>query len=308
MARRQALQEQAAKTGTVTDEISTFLAGVAESPVQSLAQGLGSIVPYIGTGILGAFGRLTAPTVRAINATVGAAQGAGSVKGSLYDNVKNELVKSGYSEQEADSQARKAQEYLGENFLDILGGTALGGAAARFGVENLLTPGASAKLSSNLVGRMAKAAAAEAPLEGVQAGQEQLAVNRALQKEGFSVGTFEGVMGAAARDAAVGAMVGSAVGVRGPGAPAVKPDAEKTLKEEDKSKEVKNQEAALQNQPPPPPTMSDEELNKLLNPVISETGELLQQGGADASKQIEDRKSTRLNSSHVSESRMPSSA
>jgi len=278
MARREDLQRQAAKTGTVKDEISTFLAGVAEAPVQSLAQGLGSIVPYIGTGIVGAIGKLAAPTVRAINTVVGAAQGAGSVKGSLYDNVKNELVKSGLSEQEADAKAKQAQEYLGANFLDIMGGTALGGVAARFGVENLLTPGASAKLSSNLVGRMTKAAAAEAPLEGVQAGQEQLAVNRALQKEGFNVGTFEGVAGAAARDAAVGALVGSAVGIRGPGAPEVKPDANKTIADENKSQEVKNQEAALQNTAPPPVTDSDLELQ--LNPVIDSSGKLLQEGMA----------------------------
>jgi hypothetical protein len=276
MARREDLQRQAAKTGSVGDEISTFLAGVAEAPVQSLAQGLGSIVPYVGTGIVGAIGRLAAPTVRAINTVVGAAQGAGSVKGSLYDNVKNELVKSGLSEQEADAKAKQAQEYLGANFLDIMGGTALGGVAARFGVENLLTPGASAKLSSNLVGRMGKAAAAEAPLEGVQAGQEQLAVNRALQKEGFNVGTFEGVAGAAARDAAVGALVGSAVGIRGPGAPEVKPDANKTIADEDKSQEVKTQEATLQNTAPPPVT--DSELELQLQPVINSEGKLLQEG------------------------------
>lgn len=278
MARREDLQRQAAKTGTVKDEISTFLAGVAEAPVQSLAQGLGSIVPYIGTGIVGAIGKLAAPTIRAVNTVVGAAQGAGSVKGSLYDNVKNELVKSGVSEQEADRQAKQAQEYLGANFLDIMGGTALGGVAARFGVENLLTPGASAKLSSNLVGRMTKAAAAEAPLEGVQAGQEQLAVNRGLQKEGFNVGTFEGVAGAAARDAAVGALVGSAVGIRGPGAPAVKPDANKTIADEDKSQEVKNQEAALQNKAAPP--VIDSELELQLNPVIDSSGKLIQEGMA----------------------------
>jgi hypothetical protein len=287
MARREVLQQQAAKTGTVGDEISTFLAGVAEAPVQSLAQGLGSIVPYIGTGILGAFAKLAAPTVRAVNTAVGAAQGAGSVKGSLYDNVKNELVKSGYSEEQADKEAKQAQEYLGDNFLDILGGTALGGVAARFGVENLLTPGASQKLSANLVGRMAKAAAAEAPLEGAQAGQEQLAINRALQKEGFSVGTFEGVLGSAARDAAVGAMVGSAVGIRGPSAPMAKPETEKTISDETKTKEVKDQEAVLQGQPPPPPTMTDAELDALMQPVIDEKGDLLQKGGVDVTQQTD---------------------
>ena len=216
MARREQLQKQASK-GTVSDEIGAFLGGVAEAPVQSLAQGLGSIVPYVGTGIIGGVAKLGGATVKAINTVVGAAQGTGAVKGSLYDGVKQELEKSGMSSKEAAAKASKAQEYLGENFLDIAGGAALGAVGARVGVESMLTPGAAAKLDARLLARMGKAALAEAPLEGAQGGQEQLAINRALQKQGFDVGTFEGVAGAAARDAAVGALTGAAVGVRGPG-------------------------------------------------------------------------------------------
>jgi hypothetical protein len=222
MARREQLQKQASK-GSIGDEISTFLGGVAEAPVQSLAQGLGSIVPYVGTGIIGGIAKLGGATVKAINTVMGTAQGVGAVKGSLYDGVKQELEKSGMSSKEAAAKASKAQEYLGENFLDIVGGGVLGGVGARVGVENMLTPGAVAKLDKNLASRMGKAALAEAPLEGAQGGQEQLAINRALQKQGFDVGTFEGVAGSAARDAAVGALTGSAVGVRGPSAEAPKP-------------------------------------------------------------------------------------
>ena len=216
MQRRQALQEKASKSGSLVEEISTFLGGVAEAPVQSLAQGIGSIVPFVGTGILGSLRLLGGPTIKALNAAIGTGMGAGSVKGSLYDNVKQELEKSGMKSEEAAAKASKAQEYLGENFLDIAGGAALGGVAARFGVENLLQKGAAEKLSANLIPRVAGAAASEAPLEGLQGGQEQLATNRALQKLGFDVGTFEGVAGATARDAAIGAITGAAVGIRGP--------------------------------------------------------------------------------------------
>ena len=216
MQRRQVLQEQASKSGSITEEISTFLGGVAEAPVQSLAQGLGSIVPYIGTGIIGGIAKLGGATITALNTVVGAAQGAGSIKGSLYDNVKQELEKTGMSEKEAAAKASKAQEYLGENFLDIAGGSALGGVGARFGVEKLLQKGAAEKLSSSLIPRVGKAALAEAPVEALQGGQEQLATNRALQKLGFDVDTFQGVAGSAARDAAVGALTGAAVGIRGP--------------------------------------------------------------------------------------------
>jgi len=218
MARREAMQKEASK-GTLRQEVGTFLGGVAEAPVQSLAQGLGSIVPYVGTGVIGGLAKLGGATVKAINTVVGAAQGTGAVKGSLYDGVKSELEKSGMSEKEAAAKASKAQEYLGENFLDILGGTALGGLGARVGVENLLTPGAAANLNRQFLARAGKAALAEAPLEAAQGGQEQLAINRALQKQGFDVGTFEGVAGSAARDAAIGAMTGATVGgIRAPGA------------------------------------------------------------------------------------------
>ena len=98
MQRRQVLQEKASKSGSITEEISTFLGGVTEAPVQALAQGLGSIVPYVGTGIIGAIRGLGGATVTALNTVLGAAQGAGSIKGSLYDNVKQELEKTGMSE------------------------------------------------------------------------------------------------------------------------------------------------------------------------------------------------------------------
>jgi hypothetical protein len=248
MQRRQVLQEKASKSGSLTDEISTFLGGVTEAPVQALAQGLGSIVPYVGTGVIGAVAKLGGATVTALNTVLGIAQGAGAVKGSLYDNVKQELEKIGMKPEEAAAKASKAQEYLGENFLDIAGGAALGGVAARFGVENLLQKGAAEKLSANLIPRVAGAALSEAPLEGLQGGQEQLATNRALQKLGFDVKTFEGVAGAAARDAAIGAITGGAVGIKGP-------KGEQALKDAGITEEEKTAllDAAEKIAPPAPP-------------------------------------------------------
>jgi len=224
MARREAIQKKAAESGSLVEEIGAFLGSVADAPVQSLAQGLGSIVPYIGTGIIGAVARLGGPAVTAINTVLGAAQGAGAVKGSIYDGVRDELVRSGMKLEEAEAKAAKAQEYLGGNLLDIAGGAGLGGFGVRYGIEPLLQKGATSKLSSSLIPRAGKAAVAEAPLEGAQAGQEQVAVNRALQQAGFDVDTFKGAAGAAARDAAIGALTGATVGaVRGPGTPPAPP-------------------------------------------------------------------------------------
>jgi hypothetical protein len=268
MARRQALQEKASKSGSLTEEISTFLGGVAEAPVQSLAQGIGSIVPFVGTGILGSLRLLGGPTIKALNAAIGTGMGAGSVKGSLYDNVKQELEKSGMKPEEAAARASKAQEYLGENFLDIATGAALGGVASMYGVEKALIPGARDKLGSSLIPRVGKAALAEAPLEGVQGGQEQLAINRALQKQGFNVGTLEGVAGATARDAAIGALTGAAVGVRGP-SPVAEPPSPPTTEPG----------TGTTTAPPPvaPPAM-DAATEALLAPTIDPiTGQFVQQ-------------------------------
>jgi hypothetical protein len=217
MARRQALEKEASESGSMVNEISTFLGGVAEAPLQSLAQGLGSIVPYVGTGVVGAIAKLGRPALLALNTVVGTAQGAGTIKGSIYDNVKDELEKSGMKPEEAAAKAKEAQSYLGENFLDIVAGAGLGAAAARFGVESLVgkkIAGETAEEAGKkgFVRRVGEAAIAEAPMEAAQAGQEQLASNLALQRQGFDVGTFSGVAGAAARDAAIGALTAGTVG------------------------------------------------------------------------------------------------
>jgi len=98
-------------------------------------------------------------------------------------------------------------------------------------MESLLSKQGAEKAAQGITKRVATAAAAEAPTEGLQGGQEQAAQNRALQKEGFNVPTVRGVAGAAARDAAVGALTAGPVGaVRGPSAvaPETPPSAEGT--------------------------------------------------------------------------------
>jgi hypothetical protein len=210
--KREQLQEEASKSGSLTNEISAFLGGVTEAPVQALASGLASIVPYVGTGIVGGMFKLGAPTVAALNSALGAAQGAGSIKGSVYDVVKKELEKGGMDPKEAKDRAIKAQEYLGDNWKSIVIGSGIGAVAGRKGVEELLVPGALAKQQANIIPRVATSVLKEAPIEGLQGGQQQFAENVALQQEGFDVPTFQGVAGSAARDAAVGAITAAPLG------------------------------------------------------------------------------------------------
>lgn len=226
IAARQQKIKEAEGTGFL-NEIGAELGAIKEAPFESTAQALGSVVPYVATSVVGGIAKLLPATVKIINTIVGAAQGAGAIKGSIYDTVKDKLVESGMPEAKAKEQAALAQEYRSENALDILGGSALGGVGARFGVEPALIKGAGEKAAAKFIPRVATAAAEEAPLEGLQGGQEKAAQNRALQKQGFDVPTFQGVAGRAAGDAALGALAAGAVGAtQGPKRVAPPPVAE----------------------------------------------------------------------------------
>jgi hypothetical protein len=211
IAARQEKIKAAEGTGFL-NEIGAELGGIAEAPLESTAQALGSVVPFVATSVVGAAAKLLPATIRIINTIVGAAQGAGAVKGSIYDAVKDKLVEANVPEEKAKEQAALAQSYNSKNALNILGGSALGGVGARFGVEPALIKGAGEKASAKFIPRVAKAAAAEAPLEGAQGGQEKAAQNIALQNEGFNTPTFQGVAGRAAGDAALGALAAGTVG------------------------------------------------------------------------------------------------
>lgn len=209
-AARQAKIKAAEGTGFL-NEVGAELGAIKDAPIQATAQALGSVAPYLLTGLVGGAAKLLPATVKVINTIVGAAQGAGSIKGSIYDAVYDRL-KGTMPEAKAREQAAIAQEYNKENALDIAGGTLLGAAGARFGVEEQLVKGGAKK-------SIGKAVLGEAPMEGTQGGQEKIAQNRALQRAGFDVDTFQGVAGRAAGDAALGALAaGSISAVQGRGA------------------------------------------------------------------------------------------
>jgi hypothetical protein len=211
IAARQEKIKAAEGTGFL-NEVGAELGAIKDAPIQSTVQALGSVVPYVATSVVGAAAKFLPTTIRIINTIVGAAQGAGSVKGSIYDTVYTELVNKGMSEPKAKEQAALAQSYNSKNALDIAAGSALGAAGARFGVEEALVKDPAKTLSAKFLPRVGKAALAEAPMEGAQGAQEKMAQNRALQKEGFNTPTFQGVAGRAAGDAALGALAAGTVG------------------------------------------------------------------------------------------------
>ena len=222
----------------VLDQVKAGIKAFTVAPVDTLSSALGTAAPVIagalGAKLLGAGAALTT----GVSALTGAGMGAGTIKGSIYEATKQTLIDAGAKEPEAEARAKLAQEYGGKNLDQILLGTVLGGAAAVGPLEK----GGAAILARRILGktgaegaedvagqaakgavrRRLEAGALEAVPEAVQAGQEQVAQNIALQREGFDVPTFRGAVSSATLEGLAGAGLGAAVGGGKP-APEVPP-------------------------------------------------------------------------------------
>jgi hypothetical protein len=239
-------------------QLAAALEALTVAPVDLISQALGTAAPTILGGIAGfaVKGGLKAGATAAqiasgsklagqIGAGVGGAMGAGVVKSTIYDAVYEELKKT-EPEEVARAKAEEAQSYTGENLDAILAGTALGTVAGIKGIEKNIIGRLSAKKAAQEAGEKAAtegtktvakesilgAAAREAVPEAAQAGQEQLAANIALQREGFDVPTFRGVAGQAALEGLLGAGLGAGVEATGRLTEAVKPQTIDTTTED----------------------------------------------------------------------------
>lgn len=240
--RQQERAQKAAASGSTWEEIKAAAQSIGEAPLQSTAQALGSFLPYIPTMFLGpaasALGLGARATAAATNvakaapAAIGTAQGAGAVKGAIYDSVYEAERKDGVPEDVAKAKAVAAQEYFGKNIDQILLGGGAGYVAGKFGAERLLTPGAAATAERSLLGRVGTAVATDMPTEAFQGGQEQLASNLALQREGRDVPLMQGVAGAATQEGLMGALGAVPVAAaRGPGNVALREEQDRRAQE-----------------------------------------------------------------------------
>lgn len=209
----------------VVEQVRAGLRAFSQAPVDLLTQGLGTAAPVVlgtlGSQILGA-GALAA---RGIGLLAGTSMGAGTVKGTIYEETKKALKGAGVPEADAEARAKLAQSYGGQNLDLILTGAALGGLGAVSGVEkpiaDMLTrrilskaaaQEAATQAPKSLAKRVVTTAATETVPEMAQAGQGKIAENVAQQREGLDVPTMRGVVGAATLEGAVGAGMGAGVG------------------------------------------------------------------------------------------------
>jgi hypothetical protein len=266
-----------AKDKGIWEQVKAAGQAFATAPIDMLAEGLGTAAPAIAAA-LGAsvFG---VPAAILTATTVGAGMGAGTVKGSIYDAVKEELKKTNMPADEIERRAVLAQEYRGENLDMILGGAAIGALSGRTGLEGSALRAATARV----LGKKAQAEAAEAAAstaaresaqqaskvaaergvakqagvvggkeagtEFLQGSQEQVAQNIALQREGFDVPTLQGAVGAGTLEGLAGAGLGAGFGAR----EAV------VAKQEQERLNKKEQIQSLVDTPPPPPDAPTEE-------------------------------------------------
>ena len=217
MLRQQERRQAAQRSGSRVEEMKAAISDVAESPLQSLLQGAGSFAPLLATGVAGGALKLLPATQRAVTLALSTGQGAGAVKGSIYDTVYEQLRLEGMPENVAREQAGAAQDYASQNVDQIAAGAALGRLAGRGGVDRLLTRGGADAAAAKLGTRVGRAVGEEAVTEGIQGGQEKFAGNLALQRTGRDVDLMQGVTGAATQEALIGGLAaGPIAAIRSP--------------------------------------------------------------------------------------------
>lgn len=220
-ANRQRLINEAEQSGSLLKEIGANLGAFAEAPIDTTVNALGSAAPTLAAAVLTGGASVPAQiAARVLPVVAGAAQGVGAVKGSIYEAVADKPLP-GETPEQTDARAAAAQSYDGPNTGQIMLGGGLGGFSGGTGIESaaarLMGRRAAAQAAAPAtVKEVAKAAGMgalkEAPLEGLQGGQERVAGNIALQNEGFDTPTFEGAIGQGALEAVAGGALGGGFG------------------------------------------------------------------------------------------------
>jgi GNAT superfamily N-acetyltransferase len=215
----------------VLDQVIAGVKALSVAPVDTLVNAFGTSAPAILGGLVATIGGAPALAVGAVGAGIGAAMGAGTIKGGIYDAVKEELSKTDMPKDQVEARAKLAQDYGGKNLDMILTGAAIGTLGASTGIE----PAIAKVLSKNIIQKTAKEKAAEETkkiakqgirkyaskegltefgTESLQAGQEQVAGNLALQREGIDTPLMRGVISNAVLEGLAGFGMGAGLGAR----------------------------------------------------------------------------------------------
>jgi hypothetical protein len=200
----------AAEDAGVGQQVKAALRALTVSPLDFVAQGLGTVIPGLAASIVAGVPGILA---------YGASSGVGLVKGAIYDAVEGALKERGVSEEEAKRIASDAQSYAGDNLDMIALGGVFGAIASRFGIEPKFLRGklgdelVEKGLDRGVVNNLVRGVAAEGSTEGAQAAQERFAQNLALTREDIETPLGRGVAGQAALEGIIGGILGGGFGV-----------------------------------------------------------------------------------------------
>ena len=190
------------------------------SPADFVSQGLGTLIPgALATAVAGVPGVLL----------YGTGSGVGLIKGAIFDAVNETLIEQGSTPEEARQTAIEAQSYAGDNLDMIATGGLFGYASTRFGAQPAIAQAIQKKIGDRLVkegvepavqetlkrgvlSNLGRTAVTEAVPEAAQAAQEQFAQNLALRRQDIDVPLMRGVVGSAALEGGIGAIIGGGVG------------------------------------------------------------------------------------------------
>ena len=201
------------------EQIASGLKAFGVAPGAMMAQALGTSLPTLATAAIPGAGPTAVAARLGMAGAVGGAQGAGNIKGVIYEDVKRKLASDPtLTPEQIEARAVEAQSYGGENAGQIALGGGLGVLAGSTGMERAaagLRNGVT-KAAPGMLGRVGMGAATEAVPEALQGGQEKFASNTALANEGFDVDPWSGVVAQGTMEAAAGGLMGGAFGVPNP--------------------------------------------------------------------------------------------
>ena len=195
----------------VYDKVIAGLEAFSKAPLEMSAQSVGYMIPQLAAGVLGKAAQFTKAGIIGTQAAIGFAQGVGMIKGDIYTATTDYLREKGVPEDKIEPIATKAQSYGGGNLDQMLIGGGLLAVDAITGADAILTRVLTKQgkpVSDGIIKGIIKGGLKEGAIEVPQEGQQQVATNVALQREGYDVPTYQG----AVQRAAVGGFAGFAMG------------------------------------------------------------------------------------------------
>lgn len=199
----------------IGDQVKAAVKAFTVAPIDTVVNALGTSAPAIVAGLGATVLGAPALAATAVGAGIGATMGAGTIKGSIYDAVKGELGKTDMPADQIEARAQLAQNYNGKNLDQILMGAGLGAIGATTGFEPAVARQVAKKvIEGSVLKRAGITGVKEFAGEAAEGGQEQLAQNIALQREGYDVPTMRGVVGQATLEGLAGAGLGGVGGAR----------------------------------------------------------------------------------------------